>query len=418
VADHAPGTASREFRPGSDTAPAVREEIAASWQRSVLHGLRPDRIEASYDPDLDLGGRFARAAGPVADQLSDDLAGSGVALLLADEQARVIDRRVSDLTFRVRLDQIMLAPGFRHSEENAGTNAIGTALRQASPVAVAGAEHFADVLRELACSAAPITDPRTGAVLGAVGLTCRAETANPLMLPLVKRARREIEERLLAGTADDGALLAHFRQARRRARGPLVSVNERTLYANASADRLLRPADRALLWGWAAGALASGENVVADLSLTSGLAVTARVRAVHDGGVLAGVLVRFDQAAPADRAAPADQAAPADRAAPADQAAPADRAAPADQRGEPPRPGRDRSAYGWDSLTDTERGVAAIVAEGATNRQAAARLYLSQHTIDFHLRQIFRKLEITSRAQLTRLVVEHAHPARGPGPSA
>ena len=49
--------------------------------------------------------------------------------------------------------------------------------------------------------------------------------------------------------------------------------------------------------------------------------------------------------------------------------------------------------------------MAGIIAEGLTNREAAARVYLSPHTIDYHLRQIFRKLAITSRVELTRLVV-------------
>jgi DNA-binding CsgD family transcriptional regulator len=62
---------------------------------------------------------------------------------------------------------------------------------------------------------------------------------------------------------------------------------------------------------------------------------------------------------------------------------------------------------GWSCLTPTERSVAAIIAEGTTNREAAARLYLSRHTIDYHLRQIFRKLGVTTRVELTRVVVAH-----------
>jgi DNA-binding CsgD family transcriptional regulator len=46
------------------------------------------------------------------------------------------------------------------------------------------------------------------------------------------------------------------------------------------------------------------------------------------------------------------------------------------------------------------------VSEGLTNASAAQRLYLSRHTVDFHLRQIFRKLDIRSRVELTRMVVE------------
>jgi DNA-binding CsgD family transcriptional regulator/predicted negative regulator of RcsB-dependent stress response len=67
----------------------------------------------------------------------------------------------------------------------------------------------------------------------------------------------------------------------------------------------------------------------------------------------------------------------------------------------------ERPLTGWASLTDTEVRVARIVAEGATNAQAAGRLFLSRHTVDFHLRQIFRKLSIRSRVELTRIALQH-----------
>lgn len=65
-----------------------------------------------------------------------------------------------------------------------------------------------------------------------------------------------------------------------------------------------------------------------------------------------------------------------------------------------------RPASGWSSLTDVERAVADRVAEGLTNRQIGARMFLSPHTVAFHLRHIFRKLGITSRTELARLSVE------------
>jgi DNA-binding CsgD family transcriptional regulator len=68
----------------------------------------------------------------------------------------------------------------------------------------------------------------------------------------------------------------------------------------------------------------------------------------------------------------------------------------------------DRQLSGWGSLTDTERSVAELVAEGLTNRQVAERMFLSPHTVVFHLRQVFRKLEISSRVELTRLAAERA----------
>ncbi len=59
-----------------------------------------------------------------------------------------------------------------------------------------------------------------------------------------------------------------------------------------------------------------------------------------------------------------------------------------------------RPVSGWASLTDAERRVALTVAEGRTNMEAAAVLHLSRHTVDFHLRHIFRKLNLESRVEL------------------
>jgi DNA-binding CsgD family transcriptional regulator len=67
-----------------------------------------------------------------------------------------------------------------------------------------------------------------------------------------------------------------------------------------------------------------------------------------------------------------------------------------------------RPAAGWESLTGTEHQVSELAAEGLNNRQIAARMYLSVSTVAFHLRQIFRKLDIGSRVELTRLVTERA----------
>jgi DNA-binding CsgD family transcriptional regulator len=58
-------------------------------------------------------------------------------------------------------------------------------------------------------------------------------------------------------------------------------------------------------------------------------------------------------------------------------------------------------------LRESEHRVAELVAVGLTNREIGASLFLSRHTIDSHLRQIFRKLDISSRVELTRLVVLH-----------
>jgi DNA-binding CsgD family transcriptional regulator len=60
-------------------------------------------------------------------------------------------------------------------------------------------------------------------------------------------------------------------------------------------------------------------------------------------------------------------------------------------------------------LTAQELQIAHFVAQGLSNREVAAQLFLSPRTIDFHLRNVFRKLGLSSRTQLARLDLEWAN---------
>jgi len=56
------------------------------------------------------------------------------------------------------------------------------------------------------------------------------------------------------------------------------------------------------------------------------------------------------------------------------------------------------------ALTPAELRVAEVVVTGVTNREAAARLFLSAKTVDFHLQTIYRKLAVRSRTELATLL--------------
>jgi DNA-binding NarL/FixJ family response regulator len=58
-----------------------------------------------------------------------------------------------------------------------------------------------------------------------------------------------------------------------------------------------------------------------------------------------------------------------------------------------------------DLLTESERRVVLLVAEGLTNPQIAARLFVSPQTVKTHMKNVFRKLKVSSRTELTALVV-------------
>jgi DNA-binding CsgD family transcriptional regulator len=66
---------------------------------------------------------------------------------------------------------------------------------------------------------------------------------------------------------------------------------------------------------------------------------------------------------------------------------------------------RRRDPSTLDELTPQELQIAGLVADGMTNREVAAQLYLSPRTIDYHLRKVFSKLDIASRTELVRMGV-------------
>jgi DNA-binding CsgD family transcriptional regulator len=343
---------------------------------------RSDGVELPFSAKVEADSRLLRTAMPTIDQLVADLVDAPIAVILANQNAQIAVRRVGPDQEAERLDRISFAVGFDWSLGQAGTNGVGEAVETGSPSLVVGDEHSLVAMTARATAAAPIRDPSSALLLGALALVCDKEVVNPLLMPVTLQAARAIELRLTEETGTVGTKLhSVFSDARRRTRGALAMVTADDLWTNPMATRSLAISDQSTLWRQAVDLLASATATESVLTRSDGTEIPIALEAVTDRSKLVGALVRVPTTGRRRRGF--REPSGSDRS-------------------------RDRPSFGWGSLTPAEEAVSELVADGLTNREVAERLYLSPHTVDSHLRHIFRKLDITSRVQLARLISQQA----------
>jgi transcriptional regulator of acetoin/glycerol metabolism len=101
-----------------------------------------------------------------------------------------------DPVLRSRAAGMHFVEGARWAEDVAGTNAPGTALAVDHAVQIYGSEHFRRPVQPWSCSAAPVHDPVTGRLLGAIDVTGGDHVASPHMLTLVRATVAAVEAEL------------------------------------------------------------------------------------------------------------------------------------------------------------------------------------------------------------------------------
>ncbi|WP_162562700.1 GAF domain-containing protein, partial [Mycolicibacterium conceptionense] len=178
----------------------VRRIIVESWQRSLATGVDPDlgtRAAAAAAALTEL-----RNAHPLAPTLPlirrllvDDAVDSGVlvAITAADGTLLWVE---GDPGVRRKAEAMNFVPGSDWSERTAGTNAPGTALALDRELQILGSEHFSRIVHPWSCTAVPVHDPATGALLGAIDLTGGSKVASPQTLALVRATAAAVENQL------------------------------------------------------------------------------------------------------------------------------------------------------------------------------------------------------------------------------
>ena len=186
---------------GGRSALRPRALVARSWSRVLLTGLQPSR-RTMRDPlptDEVLRRRRESPLSLVVDELRQivsSVADASQFLMVVTDGDGVILWREGAARVRARADALGFAEGAVWTEDRVGTNAIGTALAEAGPVQLFSAEHFEQDQHPWYCTAAPIHDPRSGALLGIVDVSGPAMTLHPAIGALVETAVRLAESQL------------------------------------------------------------------------------------------------------------------------------------------------------------------------------------------------------------------------------
>lgn len=178
----------------------VRPLVRESWRRSVdglvgVEGLPPLELT---DEELEAYRRAHPLAGAM-DMVRALLLpepDAGVVVAVGDAAGRLLwvegDRHVRALT-----GDMGFVAGTNWSESAVGTSAPGTALALDRSVQIHGAEHFNRLVQPWSCTAAPVHDPETRALLGVIDVTGDADAATPQAQLLVDATARAIEAELM-----------------------------------------------------------------------------------------------------------------------------------------------------------------------------------------------------------------------------
>lgn len=279
----------------------VRPEIALSWSRSRLSGVDPSASVSIDSNDLDSDSRFLRAARPVLDQISHQIAGSGFCVLLADRECRIVASVYADQQIHRSVERVGVVDGSLLSEDFAGTNAVGTPLEMGHSMIIHGDEHYLESFKGLSCYGQPVVHPVTRRVEGILDMTGVSSRANPMFAPFLARAAADIETRLLEGSkASEQRLVDAFQRVSHRRHVAVAAIGDNFLLTNHTAVDLLESADHATLRSLAVD-LGPDQSRLVTVNLASG--ARAQVKADSVSGAEGGALFTVQPLDPSERVA-------------------------------------------------------------------------------------------------------------------
>lgn len=176
--------------------------VEQSWKRCLAdYNLLPDAVpralvlsHSEIRLQLEERQEFMRIAEPEIERLFRRLVDSEYLVSLASPQGAMVLFRC-DYQYLSDLASSGVIPGSIWTEDQQGTNGVGTCLRVGKPVTIAGSEHYGSVIQRLTCLTAPVLG-RNGAIESVINVTTARNgdaRTNRIVQNIVERSARRIE---------------------------------------------------------------------------------------------------------------------------------------------------------------------------------------------------------------------------------
>ncbi|WP_343911118.1 transcriptional regulator [Nocardioides aquiterrae] len=198
---------------GDDAATLVRPEILSSWTRSVA-AITPDVCEAPLADESETaaywrGSPLQTAVERVEAELRRTAEDGDLVVAVTDPETRIL-WTYGGRVMRRKAETVNFVAGGRWDDQSVGTNALDLANRHTAPATVFSAEHYAPIVHNWVCWAAPLHDPVTGTHLGVIDISTTWDRTHPIGLATARVLARLIETAMpvsnahpVAGAADE-----------------------------------------------------------------------------------------------------------------------------------------------------------------------------------------------------------------------
>jgi hypothetical protein len=194
-----------------DATELVRPEILDSWWLS-RPTVSTDLAAAPLADEGDTrefwrGSPLQVAVARVEDELRRTAEDGDLVLAITDPSTRIL-WTYGGRVMRRKAETVNFVAGGRWDEASVGTNALAIAMRRGKPSMVFSAEHYAPIVHNWVCWAAPVHDPATGRAIGVLDLSTTWDRTHPIGLATARVMARLIEQAMPRSHEHPGQLVS------------------------------------------------------------------------------------------------------------------------------------------------------------------------------------------------------------------